>query len=164
MQVEWIITDRNNTDFIFLCGQLNHELVTKLPGPVDPISSRAEDTDDFQYVLLGKADGIPIACAAIRPFSQNTAELKRMYVSPEWRRRGLGMTIIEKCEAIAHQCQYRTIVLETNTRLPDARSLYEKAGYEEPESYWPYAFLDDTFCMKKDISQRREQYITSNSN
>ena len=90
-----------------------------------------------------------MACAALRPFSEDTVELKRMFVSPEWRRKGLGKTILQKCEEMARQKNYRYIVLETNILLPDARSLYEKAGYARIDSYGPYAFLKETLCMCK---------------
>lgn len=149
--VKWITTDRNDADFTALCRKLNEELVLKLSGSVDPVSSRANATDDFESVILGKAGNVPVACAALRPFSEDTAEIKRMFVSPEWRRKGLGKTILEKCEEIARQEKYRCIVLETNTLLPDARSLYEKKGYVKIESYGPYAYLKETLCMGKTL-------------
>ena len=149
--VKWIKTDRNSTDFIALCRRLNEELVLKLSSSVDPVSSRANATDDFESVLLGKVENVPVACAALRPFSEDTAELKRMFVSPEWRRNGLGKTILEKCEEIARQEKYKHIVLETNILLPDARSLYEKNGYARIESYGPYAYLKETLCMGKTL-------------
>ena len=147
--VRWIITDRNDTDFNALCQRLNEELVRKLSGSADPISSRANATDDFGSVLLGKDGKVPVACAALRPFSEDTVELKRMFVSPKWRRKGLGKAILQKCEEMARQENYRYIVLETNILLPDARSLYEKAGYARIDSYGPYAFLKETLCMGK---------------
>ena len=149
--IKWIITDRNDADFTALCRKLNEELVLKLSGSVDPVSSRANATDDFESVILGKAGNVPVACAALRPFSEDTAEIKRMFVSPEWRRKGLGKTILEKCEEIARQEKYRCMVLETNTLLPDARSLYEKNGYVKIESYGPYAYLKETLCMGKTL-------------
>ena len=149
--VRWIITDRDDADFIALCRRLNEELVLKLSGSVDPISSRANATDDFGSVLLGKNEKVPVACAALRPFSEDTVELKRMFVSPEWRRKGLGKAILQKCEEMARQEKYRHIVLETNILLPDAKTLYEKNGYGRIDSYGPYAFLKETLCMGKTL-------------
>ena len=57
--VRWIITDRNDADFNALCQRLNEELVRKLSGTADPISSRANATDDFESVLLGKDGKVP---------------------------------------------------------------------------------------------------------
>jgi GNAT superfamily N-acetyltransferase len=149
--VEWIQTDRENSDFTALCQMLNQELVLKLSGSVDPISSRADKTDDFEMVLLAKADHVPVACAALRPFSSDTAELKRMFVLPAWRNKGIGNTLLGKCEELARHHNYRFLVLETNILLPDARSLYEKNGYVKRASYGPFAILQETLCMQKSL-------------
>lgn len=151
MEIVWIRTDRNNPDFSELCRKLNTELVQKLAGLPDPISSRAADTADFETVLLAVKDDVPVACAALRPFSENTVELKRMFVAPEYRRNGLGKSILEQCEEIAREKNYQVMVLETNVLLPDARSFYEKYGYTKTKSYGPYAFLKETLCMKKEL-------------
>lgn len=149
MKLEWIQTDRENSDFTALCQLLNRELVLKLSGSGDPISSRADKTDDFETVLLAKTNLVPVACAALRPFSTDTAELKRMYVLPERRNHGLGSILLGKCEEIARYRNYRFLVLETNILLPDAKRLYEKNGYVKRASYGPFASLQETICMQK---------------
>lgn len=132
-----------------MSGLLNQELVQKLSGSADPISSRADKTDDFETVLLAKANHVPVSCAALRPFSSDTAELKRMFVLPDWRKNGLGTELLGKCEEIARHRNYRFLVLETNILLPDAKSLYEKNGYVKRASYGPFASLQETLCMQK---------------
>lgn len=149
MNTEWKTTDRYDPDFAELCRRLNEELVSIVAVSVDPISSRAAETDDFETVILAFADNVPAACAALRPFSKDSAEIKRMYVCPEFRKKGIGTEMLSRLENGARAKGYAFLVLETNVLLPEARSLYESNGYARMESYGPYAFLEDTLCMRK---------------
>ena len=63
------------------------------------------------------------------------AEIKRMYVVPEARGRGLGRRLLEALEETARELGYARIRLDTGARQPHARAMYEAAGYHPIENY-----------------------------
>jgi GNAT superfamily N-acetyltransferase len=74
-------------------------------------------------------DGVPVACGGLRPLTADAAEIKRMFVAPGARGRGLGRRLLGELEAIAHGDGRRRIRLVTTDALAEARALYRSAGY-----------------------------------
>lgn len=151
LNIEYFYTDKNNEIFNELCFQLNSELTQALSGAVNPIVTRANNTDDFSDVIIAVENNIPIGCIALRPFSADAAEIKRMYVIPQKRATGIGKILLEKCLSLAKKSGYLYAVLETNEKLPIAKCLYINAGFTKMPSYGPYAALEETLCMKKKL-------------
>jgi GNAT superfamily N-acetyltransferase len=78
------------------------------------------------------ADGpVLLGCAGVRrlPGYEGVAELKRMYVRPTVRGRGVARALLHGCEQAAAELGYRELWLETGLRQPEAVALYESAGY-----------------------------------
>ena len=73
----------------------------------------------------------PVGCAGIRavPGERETCELKRMFVVPEARGRGIARALLEWLEEEAVALGYTTMWLETGTEQPEAIALYESHGY-----------------------------------
>ena len=67
--------------------------------------------------------------SAVRRLDEATAELKRMYVDPSVRGRGIGRELVEALEREARMLGITQVVLETGTRLAPAIRLYEAMGY-----------------------------------
>lgn len=83
-------------------------------------------------VLLGRDPaGQPVACGALRPLGPGEAELKRMYVAPAARRRGVGRQLLAALEQAARERGWTTLLLDTGRRQPEAVALYESAGFIE---------------------------------
>lgn len=99
----------------------------------------AHDASDGRF-LLAELDGEPVGCVAVHPYG-DWAEVKRMWVAPAARRRGLGARLLAEAERIAADCGARTTRLDTNSALPEAIALYRAAGYREIARYNdnPYA-------------------------
>jgi GNAT superfamily N-acetyltransferase len=81
------------------------------------------------------ADGRPVAGGGIKRDEHGVAEIKRMYVVPEARGRGLGRRLLEALEDVARERGYARIRLDTGARQPGARALFEGAGYHPVEDY-----------------------------
>lgn len=77
----------------------------------------------------------PIACGALRDLGDGYAELKRIYVRPEARRRGLARTISSRLIEFGRDHGYRAIRLDTLRRLAGAYELYLDLGFTEIEAY-----------------------------
>jgi GNAT superfamily N-acetyltransferase len=79
--------------------------------------------------VVARLDGQPVGCGALRPMDAATAEIKRMFVAANARRRGVGRAILAELERLAAEHGYRTLRLETGNRQPEAVALYERHGF-----------------------------------
>jgi GNAT superfamily N-acetyltransferase len=101
--------------------------------------------------LVVRDEGRAVACGGICRFDGTRAELKRMYVVPEARGRGLGRRLLEDLEAQARAFGYTGIVLETGDKQPEAVGLYASSGYERIPCYEPYAERALSMCFEKTL-------------
>lgn len=93
-------------------------------------------------LVLARHDGRPAGCAGLRPVDHETVELKRVFISQEFRGLGGGAVLLAAVEEHARALGARTIRLDTRTDLVEARGLYAKHGYLEVPAYTddkPYA-------------------------
>ena len=104
---------------------------------------------DGVFLLLRDGDARPLGCGGVCRFDDTRAELKRMYVVPEARGRGLGRRLLEELESAASSLGYRGVVLETGERQPEAIGLYASAGYEPIPCYGVYATRAQSRCLEK---------------
>ena len=95
--------------------------------------------------------GMPVGCGAIRPFDAGTAELKRMYVRPGARRRGVARAILRELERIAANLGYSAIRLETGDVQPEAIALYTAESYQRIENYGEHAEDPRSRCFEKRV-------------
>jgi GNAT superfamily N-acetyltransferase len=95
---------------------------------------------DVAVVLVARdAGGEAVGCGALRPLGDGVAEIKRMYVVPAARGRGLSKLLLAGLEAAARDRGWTTLRLETGPRQPEAIALYEGAGYRPIAAFGPYA-------------------------
>jgi GNAT superfamily N-acetyltransferase len=95
--------------------------------------------DDFAppagAFLIVVLDGVTVGCAGLRRQDPATVELKRMYIRPAYRRRGLARALLLALEDRARQLGYRRLILETGLKQPEAIALYQADGYRPTENY-----------------------------
>jgi putative acetyltransferase len=80
-------------------------------------------------LLLAMEDGEPVGCVALRPMDRETCEMKRVYLRPTWRGRGLGRALAEAIVESARRIGYRRIRLDTIPSLKPAIGLYRSMGF-----------------------------------
>lgn len=88
-------------------------------------------------LLLAREAGQTIGCGALRQLEASTCEMKRLYVRPEFRGRGVGKILAERLIGEAVQLGYSSMVLDTLERLTAALKLYELLGFARVEGYYP---------------------------
>lgn len=93
--------------------------------------------------IVGIENSELIAMGAIRKITENTAEIVRMRVRPDYQKIGIGKVILQELEKIAADLNYRELVLETDERLLNAVKLYMKNGYV----YWKDEILSGFKCV-----------------
>ena len=104
---------------------------------------------DGVFVVLRDDDGHAIGCGGIARYDETRGELKRMYVVPEARGRGLGRRLLVELEQHARELGYAGVVLETGDLQSEALGLYTSAGYERIPCYPPYDTRELSFCFEK---------------
>ena len=115
------------------------------PWPVNPA------TPAGGIYLLGYAGGEAAACGALRPISATVAEVRRMFVSRRWRRRGYARAMLESLEAHATQLGYTRLRLETGSKQNPAMSLYEACGFRRIPPFGEYVGDPNSVCFEKGI-------------
>jgi len=96
--------------------------------------------------------GTPVGCGALRLLDAETAELKRMYVSPLERGKGLGRHLVHALEAEARALGARRLVLETGIRQAAALALYRATGFQPIPLFGEYCLSPETsVCLGKDL-------------
>lgn len=86
-----------------------------------------------------------VGCVALRPIDGETAEVKRMFVDPHWRGRGVGRALLGALVEGARQRGYVTLRLGTLQDMDVAQSLYRSMGFRPIERYRPDELIDTRF-------------------
>lgn len=107
----------------------------------------AMNNDKALWVLAKNGHGDAIGCGAIRPLTQNIAELKRMFSDRSVP--GIGRALLTFLETYAKQMGYRELKLETRYINRRATSFYERNGYIQIENYGPYVGREEAICFSK---------------
>lgn len=138
-----------------LIAALNAELSRLYPEPgANHFDLDAEEVADGRGAFLVLyADGTPVGCGALRLLDAETGELKRMYVIPAERGRGLGRRLLDALEAEARSLGVRRLVLETGTRQTAALALYRATGFQPIPLYGEYLRSPETsVCLGKELA------------
>jgi len=83
-------------------------------------------------------DGTPLGCGALRELGDGAAEVKRMFVVPAARGRGVSKAVLGALEDAARERGWTTLRLETGPRQPEAIALYTGAGYDPIGAFGAY--------------------------
>jgi putative acetyltransferase len=108
--------------------------------------------DDDSAYLVAVVDGRAVACAAWRGLCDGVAELRRMYVRPAYRGRGIARQLIVAVEEEALAAGRPIIRLDTSPTLEAAISLYLSSGYRPIPAYGEYAGSADRLCFEKRLA------------
>jgi GNAT superfamily N-acetyltransferase len=107
--------------------------VSALYGRIDVPGAPSATPADFAppggaFVVLYD-DGAPVAAGGVKRLDDRACEIKRMYVIPEARGRGLATELLKALEDAARGLGYAIVRLDTGPQQPAAQAMYERAGY-----------------------------------
>lgn len=105
----------------------------------------------LQYVIVCYEDGVAIGCGALKEYDTQTGEIKRMFVHPEYRNKGVAMIVLQELESWAKELGLVFCILETSQKLTNAIALYQKFGYQSIPNYGQYVGVASSVCMKKEL-------------
>ena len=109
-----------------------YESFSRLDNP--PLSPSELRAPDGAYVV-GYEDTVAVAGGGVRRLSEGVAEIKRMYVRPDARSRGIARTLLEALEDAARTLGYQAVRLDTGPKQVHALALYRTAGYVDVAPY-----------------------------
>ncbi|MBO9202168.1 MULTISPECIES: GNAT family N-acetyltransferase [Niastella] len=144
-------TDSNSIDFQDLVKLLDADLAIR-DGSEHAFYAQYNKIVNIQHVVVCYLDEQPIGCGAFKEYDEHTVEIKRMYVKPAYRGKGIGLYILRELELWAAELHYPATILETGKKQPEAIRLYEKAGYHLIKNFGQYENVENSVCMSKDIS------------
>jgi GNAT superfamily N-acetyltransferase len=101
--------------------------------------------------LVARDNGRAVGCGAIRMLDGKSAEVKRMYVEPDQRGKGVGRAVLDRLEAAAKQLGALRLVLETGIHSPEALALYRGAGFTQIDCWGEYATSPTSICLEKKL-------------
>jgi putative acetyltransferase len=143
-----IRTDSENPYFIELVKLLDADLASK-DGADHSFYAQYNKIDKIKYAVVAYIENIPVACGAIKQFTPESMEVKRMFTAPDQRGKGLATHILTELEKWAKELGYEKCVLETGKRQPEAIELYKKNGYKSIPNYGQYVGIENSVCFEK---------------
>jgi GNAT superfamily N-acetyltransferase len=143
-------TDSDNADFVALVKLLDADLAER-DGKDHSFYAQFNKIDKIKHVVVAYSGNEPLGCGAMKAFSDDAMEVKRMYTTPASRGKGIATTVLTALETWAAELGYARCVLETGKKQPEAIELYQKNGYAITPNYGQYVGIENSVCFEKVI-------------
>lgn len=143
-------TNSNDTDFITLVAELNKDLAVR-NGESNDFFMQFNNIDLINHVVLIYENEVAVGCGAMKEYNSTSMEIKRMFVPIKNRKRGIAQMVLNELQTWAKELNYKTCVLETGDKMPEAIGLYKKSGFVITPNYGPYAGVESSICFEKHL-------------
>lgn len=151
--IDLIRTDSSNEDYRKLVLELDKDLAER-DGDDAPFFAQYNKSDDIKYTIVAYEDGVRVGSGAIKHYEDGVVEIKRMYVPPVQRGKGIASVVLKELEVWAKELGYSKAILETGKKMPEAISVYKKNGYVLIPNYGQYAAVEESVCFEKVLDAR----------
>jgi len=148
--IKCIRTNSENEDFRKLVDELDADLRIR-DGDDHSFYAQFNKIDAIKQVVVAYDDETPVGCAAIKAYSTNTMEVKRMYVQLNRRGQGIASTILKELEKWAVELSCTKCLLETGIKQPEAIGLYKKNNYKIIPNFGQYENVKSSVCFEKTL-------------
>ena len=123
----------------YLVEAVQQEYVQRYGGRDAAVVEPAEFLPPEGLFLVVEVDGAAAGCGAWRALPEGPAEIKRVYVEPAFRRRGVARLVVAALEESAAAAGHPEVVLNSGREQPEALALYADLGYRPVPGYGVYA-------------------------
>ena len=138
----------DNKNFKELVALLDADLALR-DGDENAFYAQFNGIDALKNCVVFYLDKTLVACGAFKEFNEDSVEIKRMFVQPAFRGKGIASKALKVLEDWAKELNYSYAVLETGLRQPEAIALYKKNNYTVIDNYAPYEYMDNSVCFRK---------------
>lgn len=140
----------DNTDLHELIRRLDEDLAERYSNPEEVFKVDFSDPKVKDMIfMVAYIDGVAVGCGGIRPLDEAAVELKRFYVDPGQRRKGIAGAVLAALENEAIAMNRRIMRLEAGAPQPEALHFYASKGYYEIERFGEYADCESSLCYEK---------------
>ena len=144
-------SNSENTDYQALTQLLDAYLRIQ-DGEEHAFYAQYNKSTTINEVIVVYENAQALACGALKAYSPEVAEIKRMYVLPTLRGQGVATLILKELESWAKELGYTSCILETGKRQPEAIALYLKNGYQIVPNYGQYLHAENSVCFEKKLA------------
>lgn len=148
-------TNSEDAVFLALVKELDADLAVR-DGKDREFYNQFNKLDSIKHVIIAFENDIPAGCGAIKQFSADTMEVKRMFVPLELRGKGIASAVLNELEKWASELGYKKCNLETGKRQPEAIALYKKNGYMQIPNYGQYIGIENSVCFIKELEDKKK--------
>lgn len=148
--IKLIRTNSDNQDFQNLVFELDKDLKIR-DGDDHSFYAQFNKIDTIKYVVVAYEKGQAVGCGAIKEYSENIMEVKRMFVNPENRGHGIASLILGELENWSLELNFHKCILETGKMQPEAIQLYLKNNYAIIPNFGQYEKVENSVCFEKEL-------------
>lgn len=127
---------------------LSEEMAARYGGGEEGPAHPEQFLPRYGVFLVVTEDGRDLACGGLRLHHEGIGEVKRMYVEPAARGRGLSRVLLQALLEHARAAGLREVWLETGSEQPEARALYESVGFAPIPPYGDYKDDERSRCYR----------------
>lgn len=152
------LTTLQNPQFIELVRQLDAYQSVLYPAESDYSMPLDEMANSEHYPFIANLDGVSVGCSCLFICHDELAEIKRVYVNPDYRGQGIAERLMEAIEAQARERQLPSLYLETGVDHRAAIGLYRKCGFTITTRFGDYrddplsVFMVKTLAYQQAVS------------
>ena len=115
--------------------------------------ARFNKIDMIKHVVVAYDGDEPVGCGAVKEYSSDTMQVKRMYVPLNRRGQGIASIILMELETWCRELNYTKAVLETGKKQPEAIELYKKNNYRIIPNFGQYKNVENSVCFEKELAK-----------
>lgn len=141
-------TNSENIDFTNLIKELD-KVLHEINGDEQDFFTQFNKIDKIKHVVIAYENDIPIGCGAIKEYSPDTMEVKRMFVAKMSQGKGIASQILKELELWTKELGYRKCIMETGVKQLSAINLYKKNGFIVIPNYGEYKNIENSVCFEK---------------
>jgi GNAT superfamily N-acetyltransferase len=141
-------TDTDNQQFQRLVSELDKYL-SGVNGSSDSFYAQFNKIEYLKHVVIAQIENQTVGCGALKAFDGESMEVKRMYILPEMRRKGVADSVLKELEIWSKELGYPKCILETSIKMQDALSFYQKSFYSIIPNYGQYKDMESSVCFEK---------------
>lgn len=145
--ITYIHTDCDSNAFNQLSNELDKELYKRY-GQNQDAYSELNTVKGLEHAIIATDGENAVACGCFKKYTDDTAELKRIFVRNDYRGKGIAAEIVRKAMSLAKSQNYKKMILQTGAKQPEAISLYIKLGFIKTENYGHYIGDDNSVCFE----------------